>query len=341
MIVKSYETHFDRKTSIITGIGYNYFKTLVQGRNCVIVTDQNLFDLYSDAFSDHKCIIISDGEVNKNIATVESVIQKLIEYKIDRKSIIIGFGGGLVCDIAGFAATVYMRGTVFGFVATTLLAQIDAAIGGKNGVNSGNLKNYIGCISQPEFVLCDTSVLLTLNDSDFLSGMGEVIKYSLISNSNLFDYVKDNLSLIKSKDVDVLNQIVRKCVDIKTDIVEKDPNDNGLRHVLNFGHSLGHCIEIVDKMPHGIAVVLGICAALDLSIKFGYAEPGLKNQIMSMVRSAGFKTDYKLDSRHFELLANDKKKTGDSINFVFLKNIGEPEVAKVKITDMIEALTIM
>lgn len=338
MIVKTYKTTGNSSTDILSGTGYNYFKTLAAGRNCVVITDYNLFSLYPDAFENQNYILINEGEEHKNMTTVEQIIEKLIEFKIDRKSLIVGFGGGLVCDITGFVANVYMRGTSFGFVATTLLAQIDAAIGGKNGVNFGKFKNYVGTIAQPEFVICDTSVFKTLDEEDFMSGLGEVIKYSLISEGNLFDYLKANLKYVLKRDTDVLNQIVRRCIDIKTEIVEQDPNDKGLRHILNFGHSIGHSIEIIDGLPHGIAVMKGILASMDLAVKSGYSEPELRTQIKEIAAMAGFNTEYSLDSRHFELLANDKKKNGEFINFVFLLNIGEPLVVKVKIKDVVEGL---
>ncbi len=337
MIVKTYKTTGDSNTEILTGIGYNYFKTLAAGRNFVVISDQNLLELYPDAFDKTNYIIIKAGEENKNLNTVEQIIEKLIEYKIDRKSLIVGFGGGLVSDITGFVANVYMRGTAFGFVATTLLAQIDAAIGGKNGVNFGKFKNYIGNIAQPEFVICDTSVFKTLKEEDFMSGLGEVIKYSLISEGTLFDYVKANLKYVLKRDKDVLNQIVRRCIDIKTEIVVKDPGDKGLRHILNFGHTIGHSIEIVNKLPHGVAVVKGILASMDLAVKMGYSETDVRTQVLELISIAGFETDYKLDERHFELLANDKKKSGDMINFVFLLNIGEPLVVKINTAEIIDS----
>ncbi len=338
MIVKQYKTSSQSTTEIFTGIGYNYFKTLAAGRNCVIISDYNLFELYPDAFENQKYILIKDGEENKTLSVIEEIIEKFIEFKIDRKSLIVGFGGGMICDITGFAASVFMRGAAFGFVATTLLAQIDASLGGKNGVNYRNHKNYIGNFAQPEFVICDTSVFKTLNETDFMSGLGEVFKYSLISGGNLFDYLKANLKYVLKRDTDVLNQIVKRCIDIKVEIVVEDPGDKGVRQILNFGHTIGHSIEILNNLPHGIAVVKGIMAALDLSAKLEYSEPELKKPIAELAVLAGFDTNYELDSRHFELLANDKKKNGEFINFVFLLNIGEPMVVKIKIKEMIAGL---
>lgn len=338
MIVKNYKTEKKTVTEIFSGTSYNYFKTLAAGRDLVIVSDTNLYELYPDAFANEKYILIEPGEEHKTLQTVENVVSQLISFKADRKTIIVGFGGGMVCDIAGFVANVYMRGTSFGFVATTLLAQIDAALGGKNGVNFGNFKNYIGTISQPEFVICDPEMFKTLKDEDYLSGVGEVLKYSFICEKNLSDYVISNVDGILLRNPDVLNLIVKRCIEIKTKIVEEDPQDKGLRHLLNLGHTIGHCIEIVDGIPHGIAVAKGIVAATNLSVKFGYAEAELSTHVNEIVSAFIPNLDYKLDERHFELLKNDKKKTGDLINFVFLLNIGEPLIVKVAMSDIINAL---
>lgn len=338
MIIKNYKTEIRTNTEIFTGVGYNYFKTLTAGRDLVIISDTNVFALYPDAFENEKYILIEPGEEHKTLQTIETTILKLIQFKADRKTLIVGLGGGMVCDVAGFVANLYMRGTKCGFVATTLLAQIDAAIGGKNGVNFGNFKNYLGNISQPEFVICDPIMFKTLKDEDYLSGLGEILKYAFICEKNLSEYVFANAAGILDRNPDVLNFIVKRCVEIKTRIVEVDPTDTGIRHILNFGHTIGHCIEIVDGVPHGIAVAKGIVAAIDISIKLGYSEPILIKQVQEIMTKLIPDISYKLDERHYDLLINDKKKSGNLINFVFLLNIGEPLIIKVKMTEIIDAL---
>ncbi|MDD3859619.1 MAG: 3-dehydroquinate synthase [Bacteroidales bacterium] len=338
MIVTTYHTENKTKTDIYCPADYNIFKSIASDGNHVIITDEKIYKLYSEAFVKHNCIIIKEGEANKNLSNIENIIQKFVTFNIDRDSLIIGFGGGLVCDIAGFAASIYMRGTPVGFVATTLLAQIDAAIGGKNGVNFNNYKNYIGNISQPQFVICDATFFKTLSNQDYMSGLGEVLKYCLISNTNLIEYFISNYNAIKERDKDVMDYIVKSCVKIKTEIVSQDTNDKGLRHILNFGHSFGHCYEIIDGLAHGIAVAKGICTAVDLSLKFGYTNTETNKQIKGIIKNAGFETEYKLDERHFDLLHKDKKKTGDYIDFVFLTEIGNPIIIKTPIDDIIKAV---
>jgi 3-dehydroquinate synthase len=338
MIVLTYKTENSTKTDIYCSVDYNIFKNIVNDRNYVIITDEKVYNLYSENLVKSNCIIIKEGEEHKNLSNIEYVIQQFIAKNVDRNSIIIGFGGGLVCDIAGFAASIYMRGTPVGFVATTLLAQIDAAVGGKNGVNFGSYKNYIGNITQPQFIINDALFLKTLSDKDYLSGIGEVLKYCLISNSNLIDYFTSNFISVTMRDKDVMDFLVKECIKIKTEIVSRDTNDKGLRHILNFGHSFGHCFEIVDGLAHGIAVAKGICTAIDLSVKFGYADARLRERVYELIKSAGFETEYKLDNRHFDLLQKDKKKSGNYIDFVFLSEIGNPIIGKTAIDDIIKAV---
>lgn len=338
MIVKNYKVKTSSSTNIYVNADYNYYKELAQERELVVITDDVLYALYPDAFENQKCIVIKSGEENKTLKTVEKIIEQLVEIEADRRTLIIGFGGGMVCDITGFVAGIFMRGASFGFVATTLLAQVDAAIGGKNGVNFNNYKNYIGSIIQPEFVICDARVLKTLPEDDYKSGLGEVIKYALISDMDLVEYLNENVENIFNQVPEVLSFIIKKCIGIKAKIVEDDTNDFGLRHILNFGHTIGHSIEIIENIPHGIAVAKGIVEEIKISLKLEYADKSLIEIAENLISK--FISDYKCEIRqeHIDLLVKDKKKTGDMINFVFLTNIGEPLIVKTEFKDIIKAL---
>lgn len=338
MIVLNYQTENITQTDIYCSADFSIFKNIINKRNHVIITDKKVYNLYSDSLKDFNYILIPQGEENKTLECIEHIIEQFISYNLDRNSLVVGFGGGLVCDIAGFAASIYMRGTPVGFVATTLLAQIDAAVGGKNGVNFGNFKNYIGNITQPQFIINDAIFLKTLSDKDYLSGIGEVLKYCLISKSNLIEYFTSNFDSITKRDKDVMDFLVKECIKIKTEIVSQDTNDKELRHILNFGHSFGHCFEIINELPHGIAVAKGICTAIDLSVKLGYADTRFKKCVYEIIKNAGFDTEYQLDDRHFEILKRDKKKTGEYIEFVFLCEIGIPIIKKTAIDDIIKAI---
>ncbi len=338
MIVKNYKVKSFSSTDIYIGSEYNYFKNLANGRQIILITDNILYNLYPQAFEKQKCIIINSGEENKSLASFEKIIEQLIEFGADRNTLIIGFGGGMICDITGFVAASFMRGSNFGFVATTLLAQVDAAIGGKNGINFNNYKNYIGSIIQPEFVICDPQVLKTLTQQDYLSGLGEIIKYALISDMSFVEYLYENTENILSKNSDNLNFIIKKCIEVKAKIVEEDSNDYGLRHILNFGHSLGHSFEIIDNIPHGIAVAIGLIEEAKISVKLGYCEDNLVELIENLVNKFIPNLKTEISQKHIDLLVRDKKKDGKMINFVFLTNIGEPLIVKTELSEIINAI---
>lgn len=326
-------------SSIYLDVEYSYFETLNAGRKTVIISDNNVYNLYPDIFNNHNHIIIEAGEKNKNINTLTHIIEKLIELGIDRKSIIIGFGGGLVCDMTGFAATIFMRGIKFGFIPSTLLAQIDAAIGGKNGINSGELKNYIGTFSHPEFIICDPVLLKTLPDIEYKNGFGEILKYALIAGKDLYNVIYKDRDLLIKRDTNILNIIIGKCVNIKLEYIKADPYDTGKRHILNFGHSLGHCFEIVDNLPHGIAVVKGMIAALDLSLKFNYTTEKDVELIKKLFIDFEYDISYNLTNKHWDIFIKDKKKNSDTIEFIFFKNIGDVFVRPVRFDEIITALS--
>ncbi|MDD2636620.1 MAG: 3-dehydroquinate synthase [Bacteroidales bacterium] len=315
------------------------FKEFLDNRHTVIISDENLFRLYPEVFEDFDKIILPSGEDTKSLKTIEFIISEFVKLNLDRNSFIIGFGGGVICDITGFVASIFMRGLSFGFVPSTLLAQIDAAIGGKNGVNFGNHKNYIGCFNNPEFVICDPILLNTLSDQEYKSGLGEVLKYALITNKNeLFTYLNKNTELILNKNQKILNFIIKKCVQIKSDIVAKDPFDKGFRQILNFGHSFAHCVEKIENIPHGIAVVYGMKIALKIAFNEGFLNSECQNEILSFFAKFGFDKEIILRDEHFEILKGDKKKNSDSIKLVIIRDIGKPDFYELPIDDIKDLL---
>jgi 3-dehydroquinate synthase len=324
---------------IYTDTDYISLNELAKNRNVIIISDFNLFEQYPDFFANKRFIILPPGEDYKNIETIKHIYNKFIELKVDRHSLIVGFGGGIVCDITGFAAATFMRGIKFCFIPSTLLAQVDAAIGGKNGVNFDNIKNYIGTFSHPEFIIYDSELLKTLPDNEYKNGFGEVIKYALIANNNLFSFISENQIKIREKNKPALDFIITKCIETKIKFVEIDPNDLGARHILNFGHSFGHCFEILDNIPHGIAVVKGINAALDLSLKLNYTNQSTVDLIKDFTNNSGYDISYELKPEHFDLLAKDKKKNSDYLNFVFFRDIGDLFISSIKFDDIIKAFS--
>jgi len=320
--------------------------------NIIIITDSNVDKLYKSQFPTRckKKIVTRTGEKIKTLETVENIYNKFLEFDVDRSYFIIGIGGGIVCDIAGFAASTYIRGLKFGFVSTTLLSQVDASVGGKNGVNFKSFKNMIGTFNQPEFVICDINMLNTLTEREFINGLGEVIKHSLISNENkYFDYLENNYKKILDRtDKSVLEEIIYKSIIIKSEIVKKDEKEVGERKKLNFGHTFGHAIEVNEKglFSHGEAVSLGIMLASKLSLTRGFISKDDYKRIEMLLSKLKLPIEFtkKKDKKDetniiellLELILKDKKRVGDNIDFIFLKSIGEVDIKKISFKELRE-----
>ncbi len=339
MIKKNYTITKEESTDLYFYADYNYYRELSKGRKMLIVSDSKLFEHYPDAFNGIDYILLPQGEDNKDFNAVNTLIEKFHNSGIDRNSLIIAFGGGLISDIVGFTANIYMRGVRFGFVPTTLLAQTDASIGGKNGINYDNQKNYIGGFAQPEFIISDSKVLTTLDENEFRSGLGEVFKYALISENNLYDYLVSNWLLISKRDTITIEKVIKYCAEIKSKIVKEDALDKSTRHILNFGHSFGHAIDIVDKIPHGLAVIKGMAIALDLSRKYTNADHYLIDSIKKQMIGFGFDISYSLNENHYKLLRYDKKKDNDSLKFIFFEEYGKMSIRKIKVDELIKAIS--
>lgn len=301
----------------------NLHKYLVK-RKIVIVSDINLGKLYGKYFPEAPVILIPVGEKNKNINTVLNVINDFVSLGVDRNWFVLGIGGGVVCDIAGFVASIYMRGMKFGFVSTSLLSQVDASVGGKNGVNFLDYKNMIGTINQPEFVLCDTNMLKTLPQKELSCGYAEIIKHGIISGNDYFVKIlanKDNAFQLKK---DVIEDLVWDSVKLKASIVESDEKEAGLRKNLNFGHSFGHAIEINSTMSHGESVSVGMYISAKISKELGFTGEKEVEAVRNILEA--YKLPIKTDVSSitlFNSLKKDKKKHSDEIHFVFLRKIGE------------------
>ncbi|MBN1501241.1 MAG: 3-dehydroquinate synthase [Spirochaetes bacterium] len=320
---------------IYTGEKISSFEKYLKGRKTVVITDKNINRLYGNHFSNYPSVVIGTGEEIKSLATVEYIISELIKNGCDRKTFILGIGGGIVTDITGFASSVFMRGVDFGFVSSTLLSQVDASVGGKNGVNAGTLKNMIGVFRQPEFVICDPEMITTLSDSEYLSGLAEVIKHGFIRNSSLLSFISDNRNLILDKDTAVIEKMVFESVKIKTDVVTEDPKESGLRKILNFGHTFGHAVELINGIPHGHAVAFGMICALKLSHSLNYITEADKNYGINLLKNFGYKEDFNIEeSDLFDCLSHDKKKSDDKIDFVLLNKIGNAFIEKIEIKEL-------
>jgi 3-dehydroquinate synthase len=282
-------------------------------------------------------IEIEPGEEFKTIATCSEIWKTLSETGADRKSLLINLGGGIVTDIGGFVASSFKRGIDFVHIPTTLLGMVDAAIGGKNGVNLDTLKNQIGIIRPPQMVVVDVGYLSTLPSKEMRSGLAEMLKHGLIANEEYLDNFKD----LSQFQVDKLPKLIRDSIQIKTKIAEEDPFENGLRMALNFGHTLGHAIESYQmespsktKLLHGEAVAIGMILALKLSVdilQFSEEKCDAASQLISQYFKPVTFTSEDV-SKVKTYLKHDKKNTGGTINFVLLEKIGQPKL-NCKVSD--------
>ncbi len=296
---------------------------------CFVISNKTVFDLYGKYFSDfHNIILMKDGEKYKNLDTYKYILDKLFELNIQRTDCIIALGGGVVGDVSGFCASSVLRGVDFIQIPTTLLSQVDSSVGGKTGINHKKGKNLIGAFYQPKLVLIDTNTLKTLDEKQVKTGLGEVIKYAFIEKScdengvGLFEF----LSNLQKYD-DEIDELVYKCCYLKAKVVEKDEKENGLRMILNYGHTIAHSIEKITNykvFTHGEAVAIGIGVALKLSLKLGLIDENYYSASIKLLEKYGL--NLKLDKKYktddiIDALKHDKKVKFDKVNFILSNGI--------------------
>ncbi|MDR1774514.1 MAG: 3-dehydroquinate synthase [Clostridioides sp.] len=309
---------------------------LIPDCKVAIITDDNVDELYSSIvinslkeFGLKSCkFIFPNGEYSKNIQTLNDILEFLANNEITRQDIIIALGGGVVGDIAGFAAAIYQRGISFIQIPTTLLAMVDSSVGGKTAIDLNAGKNMAGAFYQPKLVICDPNTLDTLPKEKFSDGVSEIIKYGVIGNEYLFKKM-ESLEFIND-----LEEIIEICVSMKRDIVIKDEFDNGERQLLNLGHTLGHSIEKLSNftISHGHAVAIGMYLISKSSELLGISETGLSARIRNTLikNNLPVKTDFSAkDISHGTFI--DKKRKGKEINFVFPEKIGKCIIKKIPI----------
>jgi 3-dehydroquinate synthase len=325
----------NKLSRILIGEDFNNIEKYLTGKNVVIITDKNVDDIYGARFPDFPKIVLGTGEQIKTLQTVELIVKKLINIGIDRHGFLLGIGGGIVCDITGFAASVFMRGVDFGFVSTTLLSQVDASVGGKNGVNFDSYKNIIGNFNQPDFVICDMKMLKSLPEKEVRCGMGEIVKHALIADRTMFDFIKKNTKEALSLDTEVVERLITRSVEIKSDVVNKDEKEKGERKKLNFGHTLAHAIEKYSDISHGEAVSIGIMFAVWLSAKKGLINDSDIDKVKSVLLDLNLPvTTNVLPDKLAEAVHKDKKKNSKTIDIVLLNEIGEAFVTPFDLSEV-------
>jgi len=330
------EYKFSQKTvTCYFDADFNLIAELVKDAQVVIVTDENILDLHAEKFTGFPVIKFPAGEEHKNQATVDNIIAELIKLEANKNTFLIGVGGGVVTDITGYVAAVYMRGIKFGLVPTSILAMVDAAIGGKNGIDVGVYKNMVGTIRQPEFIYFDYAFLETLPVKEWVNGFAEVIKHACIKDELLFK-VLEKYSLHEYQvDKTLIAELIQKNVEIKTTVVINDEFEKGERKLLNFGHTVGHAIENLHAIPHGHAVSIGMVAACNLSVQLNNFHADDAAKIVRLLARYHLPVDVETDhARVFEVLKMDKKRQGDGMQFILLNKIGKAEIKYISLTEL-------
>jgi 3-dehydroquinate synthase len=269
-------------------------------------------------------LVVPPSESSKDMHTIESLAKGLLSAEATRSTVLVGVGGGVVTDITGFLASVYMRGVSFGFVPTSLLGMVDAAVGGKNGVNIGMNKNIAGTIAQPEFILYDAGFLDTLPDDEWSNGFAEIIKYACIFDAPLFTELSNqNISFFKH-DKAATENLMERCVHWKNKTVTEDEREQGIRKLLNFGHTAAHAIENLYEIPHGKAVAIGMVIACMISEDVTGLDSRVTTQLRQLLSQYHLPVKMKIDAKKaMDILRLDKKRKGDQIDYILLLQTGQ------------------
>ena len=324
-----------KDSTILIGETIENVRKYLPRKEPIIISDTNVYGHYHEVFPEGDTITIGTGEKIKTLDTVRYILERLLEIGADRSAFILGIGGGIVCDIAGFVASVYLRGVRFGFVSSTLLSQVDASVGGKNGVNFEGYKNMVGTFNQPDFVICDPFLLKTLPESELLNGCAEIVKHAAIAERALFSYLEAHYKAIRELDKAVVERLVHDSVVLKAGVVNRDERESGERRKLNFGHTIGHAIEKVAGVPHGEAVSAGMAAAARVSEKRGLLSGEERERIEKLIANLRLPAVIEVDKEKlFEAMSRDKKREGERIHFVLLKGIGEAVVEEMALDEL-------
>lgn len=311
----------------------NAIKEISTTQKLLIVTDTNVEKLYLKQVSDilknygYDVAVHSfmAGEENKTMNTILSICSACINHNMDRKSMIVALGGGVVGDMAGFAAAIYMRGIDFVQIPTTLLSQSDSSVGGKTGIDFASSKNILGAFHQPKLVYINVDTLKTLPQKEFISGMGEVIKHGMIRDAKFFEYLQKHSDEVKTLDSNVLLAMTKTNCTIKASVVASDEKEHGLRAILNFGHTIGHAVESAAgfRMTHGQCVGIGMCAVCYLACMRGMIQSSVMTHLEEILCDYGFEIKAQVDREEvYRFLLNDKKKSNGKLKFVLPTSIG-------------------
>ncbi len=314
-----------------------HLRSVVDRQNAVILTDEHVFDAHKAKFRNWNTIVLKPGEAFKVQQTADAVIDQLIELQADRKTTLVGVGGGVITDLAGYVAAVYMRGIPVGFVPTTVLAMVDAAIGGKNGVDVGVYKNMVGTVRQPSFIIYDDNLLSSLPENEWSNGFAEIIKHACIKDAAMFRELQNGSVDMYRKKKKACADLIRRNALIKIRVVQKDEFEQGERKLLNFGHTLGHALENQYELGHGQAISIGMTYAAEISkelISFKGAE-----QVTGLIEQYGLPAYAAFDKKKvMEVLRMDTTRERKEISYVMLEKIGKGVIKPVPLIELEEIL---
>lgn len=331
----NYEIKIKDRSLVVVGDVGQELKRLLPDKRVVVISDTNIDRHYQQLVRRYDHILIGLGETSKTLHTLDTIYRRLIELGVDRSTFILAIGGGIVTDVAGFAASTYMRGLEFGFISTSLLGQVDASVGGKNGVNVEGYKNMVGSFTQPRFVICDVNMLRTLSEREFRAGLAEVIKSAVIADKELFKMLEQADFALLTQNTDLLKEIVYRAISVKASIVERDERETGDRRKLNLGHTLAHAIEkCSSKMNHGEAVAVGLKLIAEAAERRGMLSVSDKERICTLLERAGFTLEPPVEMRTLlKAVSKDKKSEGNDIHIVIPVSIGDCQVEKMAIEE--------
>jgi 3-dehydroquinate synthase len=321
MVKKTY-TFSNSQVDYFFDADFSHLEKLVSKEQAVVITDEHIFDKHKRKFKGWNTIVLKAGEAYKVQQTVDMIIDQLIAFGADRKTTLIGVGGGVVTDMTGYVAGVYMRGITCGFVPTSILAMVDASIGGKNGIDVGVYKNMVGLIRQPKFLLYDHSFLKTLPKEEWQNGFAEIIKHACIKDAAMFALLQAGSLASFKRDPIKLAALIQRNALIKTKVVVADEFEQADRKLLNFGHTLGHAIENMYELSHGQAISIGMTYAAIMSQQIrGFKDA---EAVIGLLAKYGLPTFADFDKKKaFKTLQMDKKKQAQGINYILLQKIGK------------------
>ena len=329
----------DNNYEILIGDGAIYLSCLkdkpFETKKILVLTDENVAKLHINKIKEviksenYHEYIIEPGETQKNLSNFQKILEFMLKNQFDRESIVIALGGGVIGDLGGFVSSCYQRGIRIIQVPTTLLAQVDSSVGGKTAVNHPLGKNMIGTFHQPLEVICDVSLLHSLPDREYRSGLAEIIKYGIIADPDFFAWIEQNVTKIINREKAALQYAIKRSCENKRDIVSKDEKEKGKRALLNFGHTFGHAIENLSNYNtwlHGEAVAIGMCMATKASENLGWIDKHTTMRIKKLIKKVGLpeKMDFKCDVEKFiKIMLLDKKNVDGKINLILIKELGK------------------